>query len=282
MMTKRIIARLDVKGKNLVKGIHLEGLRVLGYPEDFARHYYHAGADEIFYMDVVASLFGRNSLKDIISQTASNVFIPITVGGGIRSVDDIREALKAGADKVCLNTAVIKDPTLITKASREFGSSTIVVAIESIKQPNQEYFSFIDNGREYTGIESVEWARRVEELGAGEIVCTSVDQEGTGEGFDLELIKKISSAVGIPVVAHGGCGSAKDVCEAINSGASAVAMASILHYEYIRSNQFQKKTEGQGNTVFLESGKTFKKIIPTNISEIKNTLKTFNIPHRSI
>ena len=153
MKTIRIIPRLDIKGPNLVKGIHLEGLRVLGNPSNFSSFYYENGADELLFMDVVASLYNRNSLHEIISETSNNVFIPITVGGGIRTIDDIKSVLRAGADKVCLNTAAIKNPDLIKHAANIFGSSTIVVAIESIKQENGEHFCFIDNGREFTGVE---------------------------------------------------------------------------------------------------------------------------------
>src|SRR5438552_2085401 len=149
----RVIARMDIKGPNLVKGIHLEGLRVLGKPEDFARYYYENGADELIYQDVVASLYERNSLHDIISKTAKQVFIPITVGGGLRTLEDIKNVLRAGADKVSLNTAAIKNPKLIKEASLKFGSSTIIVAIEAIKQTNGDYFAYIDNGREETSLE---------------------------------------------------------------------------------------------------------------------------------
>ncbi len=180
MQAVRVIPRLDIKGPNLVKGIHLEGLRVLGKPEDFAQYYYEQGADELLFMDVVASLYERNSLHDIISQTAKKIFIPLTVGGGLRTIEDIKNVLRAGADKVSLNTAAIKNPQIIRDASRKFGSSTIVVAIEAIKEADGTYRAYTDNGREHTGVEVVSWAKQVEELGAGEIIITSVDKEGTG------------------------------------------------------------------------------------------------------
>ena len=210
----RIIPRLDIKGPNLVKGIHLEGLRVLGKPSDFAKYYYESGADELLLMDVVASLYERNSLHDIITETAKNNFIPITVGGGIRNVNDIKKILRAGADKVCLNTAAIKNPEFIKQASREFGSSTIVVAIEAIKS-NGKYLAYTDNGREYTGLDVYDWAQKIAELGAGELVITSVDKEGTGNDFDTELISKINKLVTIPVIAHGGAGKKEDVVNLI-------------------------------------------------------------------
>ena len=216
MKTIRIIPRLDIKGPNLVKGIHLEGLRVLGKPSDFAKYYYESGADELLLMDVVASLYERNSLHDIITETAKNNFIPITVGGGIRNVNDIKKILRAGADKVCLNTAAIKNPEFIKQASREFGSSTIVVAIEAIKS-NGKYLAYTDNGREYTGLDVFDWAQKIAELGAGELVITSVDKEGTGNDFDTELISKINKLVPIPVIAHGGAGKKEDVVNLIKS-----------------------------------------------------------------
>jgi cyclase len=281
MKTTRIIARLDIKGPNLVKGIHLEGLRVLGKPEDFARYYYENGADELFYQDVVASLYERNSLNDLISRTAKEIFIPLTVGGGIRTVEDIRAILRAGADKVCINTAAIKNPKLISEASRVFGSSTIVVAIEAIKQPNGKYLAYTDNGREHSGLEVVEWAKKVEELGAGEIVITSVDREGTGVGFDVELTHKVAAAVSIPVIAHGGAGSEEDVGKVIQQGkADAVALASVIHYDYIENNVLGKISKEEGNTEFLKSGKTFSKIKPNTIKKIKKYLNDKSISIR--
>jgi cyclase len=278
MKTTRIIARLDIKGPNLVKGIHLEGLRVLGKPEDFAKYYYENGADELFYQDVVASLYDRNSLNDLISKTAKQIFIPLTVGGGIRSIEDIRNILRAGADKVCINTAAIKNPQLIADASNVFGSSTIVVAIEAIKQSNGSYLAYTDNGREYSGYEIVDWAKKIEELGAGEILITSVDREGSGVGFDIELTKKITSSVSIPVIAHGGAGNEEDVSQVIKNGkADAVALASLIHYEYIENNLVGLIGKEEGNTEFLKSGKSFSKIKPNTIKKIKMYLSDQSI-----
>ncbi|MCW3070127.1 MAG: imidazole glycerol phosphate synthase subunit HisF [Bacteroidetes bacterium] len=277
--TIRIIPRLDIKGPNLVKGIHLEGLRVLGKPEEFAKHYYEQGADELMYMDVVASLYGRNSLFDIISRTAKELFIPLTVGGGLRTIDDIKNVLRAGADKVSLNTAAIKDPQIIRQASLKFGCSTIVVTIEVIRQSDGSYLAFTDNGREDTGVEAISWARQAEELGAGEIVLTSVDREGTGTGFDIELIKKITDAVSVPVIAHGGAGKPGHIASAIkDGGASAVAVASTLHYGYAATRTAGNQTEG--NTEFLKSGRTFSKIEPHSIREIKEYLVNNEIDTR--
>jgi cyclase len=281
MKNIRIIARMDIKGPNLVKGIHLEGLRVLGKPEHFARYYYESGADEIIYADAVASLYERNSLHNIVTNTAREIFIPLTVGGGIRTIDDIREILRAGADKVSLNTAAIKTPDIIREASRKFGSSTIVVTIEAIKQPDGRYLVYTDNGREFTGIEVVGWAANVEELGAGEIVITSVDREGTGKGFDVKLTKMVAEAVSIPVIAHGGAGSLEDIKAVINEGHSdAVSVASMLHYEFIKRNELTGDYKKEGNIEFLKSGRSFSRITAAALPEIKQYLHDQEIPCR--
>ena len=275
----RIIPRLDVKGPNLVKGIHLEGLRVLGKPADFAKYYYHHGADEIMFMDVVASLYERNSLQDIIKETAEEIFIPITVGGGLRSISDIREVLRYGADKVCLNTAAINNPQLIKEASEVFGSSTIVIAIESIKETDGRYLAYTDNGREYTGVEVFEWAEKVEDLGAGEIVITSVDREGTGEGFDLELVAKISDLVNIPVIAHGGAGTAEHIVDVVKYGANAVAIASTFHYK--TALQINSESDSsEGNNEFIKQKRGFHKFETAEINEVKQTLISNDIKCR--
>lgn len=277
----RVISRLDIKGPNLVKGIHLEGLRVLGVPEQFAKHYYENGADELMYVDVVASLYERNSLHELITRTAKEIFIPLTVSGGIRSISDIREVLRAGADKVSLNTAAIKNPEIIKKAAEVFGSSTIVITIEAIKHRNGEYFVYTDNGREYSGIEVRQWAKQAETLGAGEIVISSVDQEGTGSGYDLELTRMISTAVNIPVVAHGGPGKLEHITNVITDGkADAVAVASLTHYEFVEKNKTEKAHGKEGNTEFLHSGKKNSKIQSSGIGEIKKHLLKSGIPCR--
>lgn len=281
MKTIRIIPKLDIKGPNLVKGIHLEGLRVLGKPENFAKYYYEGNADELLYVDVVASLYNRNSLHDIISKTAEEIFIPLTVGGGIRSIEDIRSVLRAGADKVSLNTAAIKNPSLINEAAEIFGSSTITISIEAIKQSDSKYLAYTDNGREYTGIEVLKWAKQVESLGAGEIVLTSIDKEGTGEGFDYELTKMVSQNVSIPVVACGGAGSAEDVYRVImQGGADAVIMASVLHYDFIQKHEVATDFKEEGNIEFLKKGGIFSKIKPISMVDIKKYLKDKGVPVR--
>lgn len=274
MKTVRIIPKLDIKGPNLVKGIHLEGLRVLGKPEDFAKYYFEDGADELLYMDVVASLYNRNSLHDIILKTAEEIFIPLTVGGGLRTIEDIRQVLRAGADKVSLNTAAVKNPSIIKEASKIFGSSTIAVSIEAIKQPDGKYFAYIDNGREETGLEVLGWVKKVEALGAGEIIITSVDKEGTGKGYDIDLTKMISQNISIPVVACGGAGSPGDIYQVIKEGgADAVIIASMLHYDYIKNHTSFDDFTNEGNTEFLKKGQPYSKIKTTNIKEVKEYLK---------
>jgi cyclase len=232
MSNLRIIPRLDIKGPNLIKGIRLEGLRVIGDPQEHAIRYYEAGADELIYMDIVASLYGRNNLSDIISRAAKNVFIPITVGGGIRSVDDARHILRSGADKVAINTAAIARPELISDVARRFGSQAMVLSIEAKQVADGKWEAYADNGRERTGLNVLEWVRRGVELGAGEILLTSVDREGTRSGFDIDLLRAVTAAVTVPVIASGGMGSLDHFqAAALDGGADAIAMADVLHYK---------------------------------------------------
>lgn len=233
-MSIRLIARLDIKGPNLIKGIRLEGLRVIGDPQEYARRYYEAGADELVYMDIVASLYGRNSLKDIIKRAAQDIFIPMTVGGGIRCVDDAKAILRAGADKVAINTAAVARPQLITEIARRFGSQCMVLSIEAKQVAADRWEAYTDNGRERTGLDAIAWAKRGCELGAGEILLTAVDREGTRKGFDTDLVRAVATAVPIPVIASGGMGSTDDLVRVVQEGkADAVAMADVLHYNRI-------------------------------------------------
>ena len=279
-MNVRIIPRLDIKGPNLVKGIHLEGLRVLGKPERFARLYYEQGADELLYMDVVASLYLRSNLLEIVRRTASEIFIPLTVGGGLRSLDDIRETLRAGADKVSLNTAAINRPELIREAARRFGSSTIIVSIEAVRMPDGSYQAYTDNGRERTGVDACEWAVRAAELGAGEIMITSIDREGTGKGFDLELTRRISGSVPLPVIACGGAGTMEHVQEVFREGlAQAACLASVLHYNAL--NEFDPDAfRSEGNVEYLKNPRGFSKIQGVNLPELKAFLNRNGIACR--
>ncbi len=267
----RIIPRLDIKGPNLVKGINLEGLRVMGTPEQFAAYYYQMGADELLYMDIVASLYNRNSLYELIAKAARDIFVPLTVGGGIRSIYDIRMALRSGADKVSLNTIAIKNPGIIKEAATEFGSSTIVVSIEAIRQPGGEYLAFTDSGREYTGVEVQGWAKRVQELGAGEILITAIDREGTGKGFDIDLTRMVSESVSIPVIACGGASEPRHIEEVIKEGkADAVAIASMLHYDFLKHNYASVNLDSnEGNKEFLINNRDFSGVKSAGIPEIK-------------
>jgi imidazole glycerol-phosphate synthase subunit HisF len=230
MTNLRLIARLDVKAPYLIKGVHLEGLRKLGDPRDFAERYYADGVDEIIYIDAVASLYNRNTIIDLVRHTAENVFIPITAGGGVRSVEDARVLLRAGADKVAINTAAIHRPGLIAEMAEHFGSQCMVLSIQA-KRRGERWEAYCDQGREHTGLDAIEWATRGQGLGAGEILLTSVDREGTREGFDLALTRTVIEAVNIPVIASGGMGSFGHLLEVTREGrAHAVAMAHVLHY----------------------------------------------------
>lgn len=249
----RIIPRLDIKGPNVVKGVNLEGLRVVGRPELFARIYYEEGADELLYMDAVASLYGRNSLESIVRRTAEELFIPLTVGGGIRSPEDVRALLRAGADKVAINTAAIRNPGLIDEAVRQFGSQCIVVSIEARAAGPGRYECLTDYGRERSGLDVFHWAREAVLRGAGEILLTSVDRDGGGAGFDLGLIRPLAEAVDVPVIASGGAGRVEHVREVIEVGkADAVSIGSMLHYHLLESMAEAEYPE-EGNVDFLKA-----------------------------
>lgn len=228
----RLIARLDIKGPNLIKGVHLEGLRVIGDPQEYARRYYEQGVDELLYIDIVASLYGRSKLTEIVRRAAHDVFVPMTVGGGIRGVDDVRDLLRAGADKVAINTAAVRRPELITEVSRRFGSQCMVLSIEAKQQAPGRWEVYTDCGRERSGVDALAWARRGVELGAGEILVTSIDREGTRRGFDVALTRAVSEAVTVPVIASGGYGVDDHLTAVVRDGrADAVAVADALHYD---------------------------------------------------
>lgn len=272
-MSVRIIPRLDIKGPNLVKGVHLEGLRVLGRPEDFALKYYEAGADELIYIDMVASLYGRNNLAEIVSRAAEQIYIPLTVGGGIRTVEDIQKILRAGADKVAINTAALRNPQLIRDGARAFGSQCIVLYVEAKKRESGQYECLTDNAREKTGVSVFDWIRRAVDLGAGEILLLSVDQEGTGKGYDTELVRQAASLVNVPVIATGGAGNQDHVSEVILEGkADAVCAASILHYKIVEEMGMSGPVRyEEGNVEYLN------KRLPIADFGRKN-IKTVSIP----
>jgi cyclase len=247
MRNTRIIARLDIKGPNLIKGIHLEGLRVIGSPREHALKYYLQGIDELIYMDCVASLYGRNHLGDIVRSAAQDIFVPMTVGGGIRSVEDATQILRSGADKVAVNTAAVANPQLITDISRRFGSQCMVLSIEAKQVGPNRWEVFTDNGRERSGLDVVEWVKRGVNMGAGEILLTSVDREGTRKGFDIALLKAVTAEVSVPVIASGGMRKPEDLLEVVkDGGADAVAMADILHYNRADVGQIRALAEGAG------------------------------------
>lgn len=250
----RVIARIDIKNEYAIKGIHLEGLRKIGNPNEMALNYYRDGIDEIVFMDAVAALYDRNSLKDVIEKATQDIFIPITVGGGIRTLDDIQEVLNAGADKVAINTQAIKDPSFITRASKKFGSQCIVSSVVAKQRGNNSWEAYVENAREPTGVDVLEWVKRVEELGAGEIMLTSIDKEGTKRGFDIELNQAVSKTTNLPIISSGGAGSCRDIIELCNnSDIDAVAIASILHYNISSVYEIKKALVENGIEVRLNA-----------------------------
>ena len=284
--TVRVIPRLDIKGPNLVKGIEFEGNRVLGSAEFFAKTYYEAGADELIYQDVVASLYKRNGLLDIVRKTSKEVFIPLTVAGGIRSVDDVKQVLRAGADKVAINTAAIENPTLLEESAKVFGSQCIVCSIEAYDF-NGDYQCWTNYGREVSKYNVLDWAKQAVDYGAGEILLTAIHKEGTGTGYDNELTEMVSDAVDVPVIVCGGAGNKNDPADVVSkTGVSAVSMASILHYqymEYVNSHTLTFDKEelrmgeaiDSGNIEFLRDGYGGSKelmVEPCTVSSIKEVM----------
>ncbi len=246
MLAKRIIPCLDVKDGRVVKGIQFLDLRDAGDPIENAIVYDEQGADEIAFLDITASYERRDILIDIVRRTAEKIFIPLTVGGGIKTLEDIRRLLLAGADKVSINTAVVKDPSFVEKASRRFGSQCIVIAIDA-KKRGEGWEVYTHGGRFPTGIDAVSWAKRVEEMGAGEILLTSMDRDGTKDGYDIELTRTISENVGIPVIASGGVGTLEHLYEGLTLGkADAVLAASIFHYREYTIAQVKSYLRGRG------------------------------------
>lgn len=232
MKNIRVIPLLNIKGPNVVKPVHAEALRIVGNPKEFAEKYYKDGADELIYLDIVASLYQRNLDFDLLKSVTENIFIPVTVGGGIRSISDINNALRAGADKVAINTYAIRRPEFLKEAAKEFGSQCIVLYIEAKLRPNEKYEVYTDGGREKSGIDAVEWAKRAIDLGVGEILVTSIDRDGTKRGYDLNLVSQITAFSPIPVIAHGGAGTLESLGQVIAAGkADAISASSIFHYE---------------------------------------------------
>ena len=266
----RIIPFLDIKNGLLIKGINLEGLRILGNAEDFAEMYYKDGADEICYLDNVATLYGTSNLLKFVKKTAKKIFVPLSVAGGIRNIENSQEMFKAGADKIIINSAAINDITFLKKIAKKFGSANISILIQAIKI-DKKYFISKSNGRDIKNLSPIEWAKKVEDAGAGEIIISSVNNEGLRKGFDLNITKKISNSVSLPVIAHGGAGSLEDIYKIIkNTKISGVGIASILHYDSVK--YLPKVQTKIGNTSYLETVKKVKrkKIL---IQQIKNFLR---------
>lgn len=241
MLTKRIIPCLDVHNGRVVKGVNFVDLKDAGDPVEIAKAYDKAGADELVFLDITASSDARNIILNLVHKTAEQVFIPFTVGGGIRTAQDFREILKAGADKISVNSAAIKRPELISEAAYKFGSQCVVVAIDAKRRADGGFSVYINGGRVDTGLDAVEWAVRAESLGAGEILLTSMDADGTKAGYDLEITKKVSDAVSIPVIASGGAGTLPHFYDAITTGgADAVLAASLFHYKELTISELKE------------------------------------------
>ena len=252
MVSKRIIPCLDVKDGRVVKGVRFVNLRDAGDPVEVAKKYSEEGADEITFLDITASHEKRKTMIDVVERTASEVFVPLTVGGGLRTVEDVRELLLAGADKVTINTAAITDPDFVRRASDRFGSQCIVVAIDARRKNGGGWEVFTHGGRNPTGIDAVGWAAKMEDFGAGEILLTSMDRDGTEDGYDLELTRTISETVGIPVIASGGAGRLEHLVEAVEEGrADAVLCASIFHYGKYSINEAKEFLSEKGVLVRL-------------------------------
>ena len=231
MLAKRIIPCLDVRDGKVVKGVNFVGIREVGDPVECAMEYDRQGADEICFLDITATYEGRRTMVDVVRKTAEHVFVPLTVGGGIRSVEDFREILRAGADKVSVNSAAVKNPELISQAAEIFGSQCVVAAIDAKRDENGNFKVVVHGGRKDTGLDAVEWAKRCQELGAGEILLTSMDTDGCREGFDLELLRAVCSVVSIPVIASGGCGRLEHFSQVFEeTGADAALAASLFHF----------------------------------------------------
>lgn len=253
MLAKRIIPCLDVRDGKVVKGINFVGIKEVGDPVECAAEYDRQGADEIVFLDITASNEGRGTMLDVVSRTAKKVFVPLTVGGGIRTIDDFRDTLRAGADKVSVNSAAVKNPSLISEAADIFGRQCVVVAIDVKKCPDGHYTVVINGGRIDMGIDAVEWAKKAEELGAGEILLTSMDTDGVKGGFDIDMLNAVCSVVNIPVIASGGCGRLSHFTDVFEqTGASAALAASLFHYKEL------------------------------TVGEVKEEMKRHNIPVRTV
>lgn len=246
----RIIPRLDIKGPNVVKGIHIEGLRIVGNPKKLALKYYQDGADELLCLDIVASLYGRSFDFNLLRSMAEGIFIPITVGGGIKSVNDINNALRAGADKVAINTYATKNSQFLSEAVQKFGSQCVTLLVEAKKRNDGTWEAYTDGGREHTGMNAIEWIKKALSLGVGEVIITSIDRDGSRKGYDLELICEITKFAEVPIVANSGAGTIESVSEVIDeANPDAIAMASALHYNDFTIKSLKKFLYKEGYNV---------------------------------
>ena len=247
MVAIRIIPCLDVKDGKVVKGVHFKNLKEAGDPVKHASFYSNEGADELVFLDISATIEGRNTMIEVVKKVAEVVFIPLTVGGGIRNIQDIENLLKSGADKISINTAAVLNPELIKNSAKKFGSQCIVVAIDAKLKAKEEWEVYIEGGTKPTGISAVEWAKKVENMGAGEILLTSIDKDGTQSGYDIELTRKISESVKIPVIASGGAGNLQHLYDVVKKGkASAVLLASLLHFRKYSISQIKEFLNKKG------------------------------------
>lgn len=246
MLAKRIIPCLDVKDGRVVKGVNFVGLRDAGDPVELAKYYSDAGADEIVFLDITATHEARRTVADVVERTAGQVFVPLTVGGGIRTVEDFTQLLRAGADKISVNSAAVKDPALISRAAERFGSQCVVLAIDAKRHGPGKYEVVVHGGRVFTGLDAVEWAREGERLGAGEILLTSMDADGTKAGFDLEMTRAVIAAVSIPVIASGGCGSLEHFSQVFEeTNCDAALAASLFHFGELTVPQVKEYLRGR-------------------------------------
>ena len=243
----RIIARLDIKGPNVVKPVQTEALRIVGHPDEFIGKYYEEGVDEIIYMDIVASLYGRNLDLNQLSNVTEGIFIPVTVGGGIRTIGDINNVLRAGADKVAINTYAVSRPEFLREAVETFGAQCIILSVDAKRQTNGTWETYTDGGRERTGKDVVDWVKQAIDMGIGEVLISSIDKDGTRYGYDIDLVKSISSFSPVPVITHGGAGSHESIYEVIAEGkADAISASSIFHYNDLGISQVKKYLKKKG------------------------------------
>jgi cyclase len=271
----RIISKIDIKNYNVVKSVNLEGLRVLGRAEDFAKIYYNDNIDEIIYHDTVASLYGKNNLINLIKNTAKNIFVPLTVSGGIRSLNDIKNVLEAGADKVSVNSEAIKRPAFLKEASREFGSSTISLSIEGVINKNGDLEAYYENGRTPSGIKVSDWILKAQDYGVGEIILIFVDTEGTGKGINILNLKKIEKFINVPLIVNGGIGNLNHMLEiAIRCNfVSGIAIGSLLHYSLFKKILRNNVSDGEGNFDFIMNNNSHKKFKNVSVKNIKKFLE---------